>query len=89
MTNAVAGDTVMVLSGTYTIGAGGDITDDGLQQLVKDNVTLLMMPGARIEYINLTGTASLPFTDGGVASTFIIRGRGQFKLNRNISGNDS
>jgi hypothetical protein len=82
MTAAVSGDVVVVYPGTYTIGVGADVTDNGSQWMVKDGVTLYMMPGAIIQYTTNTGTIgtdlSLPFTDGGLAHTFIIRGKGQF-----------
>jgi len=74
---------------TAMVSNQAGVNDDGLQQMVKDGVTLHMMAGATINYTNLTGTASLPFTDGGVASTFLIRGDGRFIFNRDISGNDS
>jgi hypothetical protein len=89
MANASIGDTVIVYAGTYTVGVGGDVTDNGSQYMVKNGVTLYMMDGAFINYTNQTGTFSLPFFDGGVASTFIIRGNGKFKFNRNISGGDT
>ena len=89
MSNAVAGDLVVVNAGVYTIGLGGDVEDDGNQPFIKNGVKLFMMPGAVIHYTNLTGTASLPFTDEGLASEFIIRGSGKFIFNRNISGGDS
>lgn len=91
MAAAVAGDTVVVMPGVYTIGdvGGEDISDDGNQQMVRSEVVLYMLPGAEIQYTNLTGTFSLPFTDGGVASRFIIRGKGKFKFNRNITGGDT
>lgn len=89
MSNAIAGDTVLVLTGRYRIGVGESVVDDGNQQMVKDGVILYMMPGAVIHYTNLTGTASLPFTDASGAGQFIIRGNGTFIFNRNISGGDS
>lgn len=94
MASAVSGDTVVVMPGVYTIGdvGGEDISDDGSQQMVRNGVVLYMLPGAEIQYTNLTaadGLASLPFADGGVASSFVIRGSGKFKFNRNISGGDS
>jgi len=89
MANAVPGDTVVVYPGIYTIGVGADVVDDGNQQMVVDGVTLYMMPNATIQYTNLTGTASLPFDDGGVAQTFNIEGFGTFIFNRNIVGGDS
>ncbi len=89
MANAAAGDTVIVYPGIYTIGTGSDITDDGNQPFIKSGVTLYMMPGAEINYTNLTGTmgvdVSLPFSDGGVASTFVIRGKGKFVFNASLS----
>ena len=93
MASATAGDTVVVYPGEYTIGVGGNVTDDGSQPFIKNGVTLYMLPGAIINYTNKTGTVgsdvSLPFTDGGVASTFIIRGKGKFVFNKDISGGDS
>lgn len=94
MASAVSGDTVVVMPGVYTIGdvGGEDISDDGLQYLVRNEVVLYMLPGAEIQYTNLTaadGLTSLPFTDAGVASRFIIRGKGKFKFNRNITGGDT
>lgn len=86
MAAASSGDTVFVYPGTYTIGTGGDVTDDGLQQLVRDGVLLYLMSGVEINYTNLTGTASVPFTDGGVASTFTVRGNGKLVFNRNLTG---
>lgn len=90
MANAAVGDTVIVYPGIYTIGTGSDITDDGAQPFIKSGVTLYMMPGAEINYTNLTGTmgvdVSLPFSDGGVASTFVIRGKGKFVFNKNATG---
>lgn len=74
---------------TLMEGNQAGVEDDGLQPMVKNNVTLHMMAGAVINYTNFTGIASLPFSDGGVASTFLIRGDGRFIFNRNISGNDS
>lgn len=87
--NGATGDVVVVYPGIYTIGAGGNVADDGLQQMVRDGVTLYMLPGAVIHYTNLTGTASLPFSDGEVASTFIVRGHGKFILNRDVTGGDT
>jgi hypothetical protein len=90
MANASVGDTVVVYPGVYTIGVGGDITDDGSQPFIKSGVTLYMLPGAEINYTNLTGTVgvdiSLPFSDGGIASTFIIKGKGKFVFNKDITG---
>ena len=89
MANASVGDTVIVYPGIYTIGTGSDITDDGAQPFIKSGVTLYMMPGAEINYTNLTGTmgvdVSLPFSDGGVASAFVIRGKGKFVFNASLA----
>jgi len=93
MASAAVGDVVVVYPGEYTIGVGGNVTDDGSQPFIKNGVTLYMMPGAIINYTNKTGTVgsdvSLPFFDGGVASTFTIRGKGKFVFNKDISGGDS
>lgn len=89
MANAVSGDIVCVYAGVYTIGTGGDVTDDGLQYLVKDGVTLYVMDGTTIHYTNLTGVASTPFFDNGIASTFLIRGKGKFIFNRDITTSDT
>ena len=77
MAAAVTGDVVVVYPGTYQIGSGG-YTDDGNQHMVKDGVTLYMMPGAIIHYTNATAPISLPFSDGGNYHKFKIRGKGQF-----------
>lgn len=89
MANASIGDTVIVYAGEYTIGTGGNVTDDGSQYMVKNGVTLYMMDGAFINYTNQTGTFSLPFFDGGVAAIFNILGKGKFKFNRDITGGDT
>ena len=85
MAAAVSGDIVIVYPGTYTIGVGADVTDDGSQQMVKDGVILYMMPGALIQYTNATGTISLPFSDGGAFHKIKIRGKGQFIFNADTS----
>ena len=84
MASADAGDVVIVYPGTYKIGTGG-LADDGNQHMVKNGVTLYMMPGAVIHYTNATGTISLPFTDGGALSHFKIKGKGQFLFEADTS----
>lgn len=78
MANAVAGDMVVVFPGEYIIGPGG-YPDNNLQYIVRDNITLYMMPGANISYTG-PSSHSLPFYDGFVRSTFIIRGKGNFSF---------
>ena len=78
MAAADVGDTVVVYPGVYKIGPGG-LTDDGSQYMVKNGVTLYMMPGAVIHYTTtFNSPMSIPFFDNNVASIFNIRGRGTF-----------
>ena len=88
-TNAAVGDQIDLEPGIYTIGTGGDIDDDGLQQIAKNGVILNGLPGSEIHYINTDGTYSLPFTDGGSPADIKITGKCNFKFMRGLTGGDS
>lgn len=81
-------DIIIVFSGIYTIGTGGDIDDDGTQRLIKDDVIMYCHSNVIIAFINENGISSDMFSDDGNHVEGKILGHGVFYFSRTITGGD-